>query len=137
MRHMGRRWPFRHRFLTRRGVDQIAGGAVPVRYCPGWVKRLNDAGIGAQRALPDVSEFLDDPWVIAHGLGVTRGHDEIGLVPGFGLSSRLARTPVAIGRPAPKPGAQGREILEELGLGHQFDRLVEQGVILTDGVAAG
>ena len=41
------------------------------------------------------------------------------------------------GRPAPKPGAQGREILEELGMGHQFDKLVEQGVILTDGVAAG
>ena len=102
-----------------------------------WVQRLNEAGIGAHRVLPATSELLDDPWAIDHGLSITREHDEIGLVTGFGPSPRLSRTPVAPGRPAPKPGAQGREILEELGLGHQFDRLVEQGVILTDGVAAG
>ena len=76
-------------------------------------------------------------WVIGHGLSITREHDEIGLVTGFGPSPRLSRTPVAPGRPAPTPGAQGREILEEIGMGQQFDRLVEQGVILTDGVAAG
>ena len=102
-----------------------------------WVQRLNDAGIGAHRVLPDVSELLDDPWAIDHGLSVTREHDEIGLVTGFGPSPRLSRTPVAIGRPAPKPGAQAREILEELGLGQEFDGLLERGVILIDGVAAG
>ncbi len=102
-----------------------------------WVQRLNDAGIGAHRVLPDVSELLADPWAIDHGLSITREHDEIGLVTGFGPSPRLSRTPVAPGRPAPKPGAQGREILEEIGLGQEFDRLLERGVILTDGVAAG
>ena len=102
-----------------------------------WVQRLNDAGIGAHRVLPDVSELLDDPWAIDRGLSLTREHDEIGLVTGFGPSPRLSRTPVLPGRPAPKPGAQGREILEEVGLGQEFDRLLEQGVILTDGVAAG
>ncbi|MCI0825560.1 MAG: CoA transferase [Chloroflexi bacterium] len=102
-----------------------------------WVQRLNDAGIGAHRVLPALRELLDDPWVIDHGLSITREHDEIGLVTGFGPSPRLSRTPVAPGRPAPKPGAQGREILEEIGLGQEFDRLLEQGVILTDGVAAG
>ena len=84
-----------------------------------------------------MAELLTDPWVIDHGLSITREHDEIGLVTGFGPSPRLSRTPVAPGRPAPKPGAQGREILEEIGLGQEFDRLLEQGVILTDGVAAG
>jgi crotonobetainyl-CoA:carnitine CoA-transferase CaiB-like acyl-CoA transferase len=102
-----------------------------------WVQRLNDAGIGAHRVLPDVKELLDDPWAIDRGLSITREHDEIGLVTGFGPSPRLSRTPVLPGRPAPKPGAQGREILEEAGLGQEFDRLVEQGVILIDGVAAG
>ena len=102
-----------------------------------WVQRLNSAGIGAHRVLPAVAELLTDPWVIDHGLSITREHDEIGLVTGFGPSPRLSRTPVAPGRPAPKPGAQGREILEEIGLGQEFDRLLEQGVILTDGVAAG
>ena len=102
-----------------------------------WVQRLNDAGIGAHRVLPDVSELLDDPGAIERGLILTREHDEIGMVTGFGPSPRLSRTPVRPGRAAPKPGAQGREILQEVGLGQEFDRLLEQGVILTDGVAAG
>jgi len=37
----------------------------------------------------------------------------------------------------PKPGAYAREILEEIGLGQEFDGLLERGVILMDGVAAG
>ena len=128
-----------------KGIDSLRGEALTKSLeelfqpdtVQAWVQRLNNGGIGAHRVLPAVSELLDDPWAIDHGLSITREHDEIGLVTGFGPSPRLSRTPVAPGRPAPKPGAQGREILEELGLGHQFDRLVEQGVILTDGVAAG
>ena len=102
-----------------------------------WVHRLNEAAIGAHRVVLDLGELMEDSWVIDRGLSITREHDEIGLVTTCGPSPRLTRTPVAPGRPAPKPGAQGREILEEVGLGHQFDDLVEQGVILVDGVAAG
>ena len=102
-----------------------------------WVQRLNHAGIGAHRVLPATGELLDDPWAINHGLSITREHDEIGLVTGFGPSPRLSRTPVAPGRPAPKPGSQAREILEEIGMGGEFDRLEREGVILTDGVTAG
>ena len=127
------------------GIDNLRGEALAKSLeerfqsdtVQAWVKRLNNAGIGAHRVLPATSELLDDPWAVDHGLVITREHDEIGLVTGFGPSPRLSRTPVAPGRPAPKPGAQGREILEEHGLGDQFDRMVEQGVILTDGVAAG
>jgi crotonobetainyl-CoA:carnitine CoA-transferase CaiB-like acyl-CoA transferase len=102
-----------------------------------WVQRLNGAGIGAHRVLPALSELLDDSWSIDHGLIITREHDEIGSVTGYGPAPRLSRTPVRAGRPAPKPGAQGREILEEVGLGRKFDKLLERGVILTDGVVAG
>ena len=102
-----------------------------------WVLGLNDAGIGAHPVVFDLGELLNDPRVVEQGLSITREHDEIGLVTTCGPSPRLSRTPVAPGRPAPKPGAQGREILEEIGLGQRFDHLVERGVILTDGVAAG
>ena len=102
-----------------------------------WVQRLNDAGIGAHRILPSVAEHLDDPWLKDHRLVVTKEHDEIGLVTIYGPAPRLSRTPVTEGRPAPKPGAQGREILEEAGLGREFDTLLERGAIRTDGVAAG
>ena len=68
---------------------------------------------------------------------ITREHQEIGLVTTCGPAPRLSRTPVAPGRPAPKPGSDAREILEEAGLGHRFDQLAGQGIILLDGVAAG
>ena len=123
---------FRGEALARSLEEHFRSNSVQV-----WVQRLNDAGIGAHRVLPDVSELLDDSWAIDRGLSITREHDEIGLVTGFGPSPRLSRTPVRPGRPAPKPGAQGREILEEIGLGQDFDRLLERGVILIDGVAAG
>ena len=54
---------------------------------------------------------------------------EIGLMTSLGPSSRLSRTPVLPGRAAPKLGAQGREILEKVSLGPEFDGLLEQGVI--------
>ena len=127
------------------GVDSLRGQdlakSLEQRFKSGsvqdWVQRLNGAGVGAHRVLPDTGELLDDPWAINHGLSITREHDEIGLITGFGPSPRLSKTPVSPGRAAPKPGAQAREILEEIGLGNDFDRLVQQGVILTDGVAAG
>ena len=126
------------------GIDSLQGEALAESLeerfqsdtVQAWVQRLNDAGVGAHRVLSGTGELLDDPWLIDHGLSITREHDEIGLVTGFGPSPRLSLTPVVPGRPAPKPGAQGREILEEIGLGRKFDGLLDRGVILTDGVAA-
>jgi crotonobetainyl-CoA:carnitine CoA-transferase CaiB-like acyl-CoA transferase len=102
-----------------------------------WVGRLIGADIGAQRVITNVNELMTDPWVVAHGLSITREHDEIGPVTTCGPAPRLSRTPVRPGRPAPKPGSDAREILHEHGLGSEFQRLVSSGVILTDGVAAG
>jgi crotonobetainyl-CoA:carnitine CoA-transferase CaiB-like acyl-CoA transferase len=102
-----------------------------------WVDRLTAAGVGAQPVVTTVRTLMTDPWVIAHGLSLTREHDAIGPVTTCGPAPRLSRTPVRPGRPAPKPGAQAREILEEYGLGDDYDRLVHAGVILTEGVAAG
>jgi crotonobetainyl-CoA:carnitine CoA-transferase CaiB-like acyl-CoA transferase len=102
-----------------------------------WVGRLTAADIGAHRVVTDVGELMTDPWVIAHGLSLTREHDEIGPVTTCGPAPRLSRTPVRPGRPAPKPGADAREILQAHGLGGEYDRLFRAGVILIDGVAPG
>ncbi len=102
-----------------------------------WVARLTEAGVGAQRVITDVGELMADPWVIEHGLSVTREHDEIGLVTTCGPAPRLSRTPVRPGRPAAKPGSDVESVLAEHGLGAQYGSLVESGVVLIDGVAAG
>ena len=102
-----------------------------------WVARLTNAGIGAHRVITDVAELMDDSWVSASGLGITREHDELGLVTTCGPAPRLSRTQVHPGRPAPRPGSDAMGILEELGLGARYKRLVESQVIVTDGVKAG
>ena len=102
-----------------------------------WVERLAAAGIGAQRVITNVRELMTDPWVESHGLSITREHDELGPVTTCGPAPRLSRTPVRPGIPAPKPGSHAREILEEHGLGSRYQTLLDSGVILTDGVAAG
>jgi crotonobetainyl-CoA:carnitine CoA-transferase CaiB-like acyl-CoA transferase len=52
-----------------------------------------------------------------------------------GPAARLSRTPLAPGRPAPKPGSDAREVLAEFGLDDRYDALVESGVLVTEGVA--
>jgi crotonobetainyl-CoA:carnitine CoA-transferase CaiB-like acyl-CoA transferase len=113
--------------------QQFAGDSVDT-----WVARLTRAGIGAHRYIGGLGELMADPWVTAHELSLTREHDEMGLVTTCGPAPRLSRTPIRIGKPAPKPGSDAHEILTEIGLGdREIEALIEAGVVRVDGVAAG
>ena len=124
------------------GVEPLRGeilaGALETRFpaqpVKTWVGALNAAGIGAHRVVADFAELMFDPWVQAHGLSLTRKHDEIGLVTTCGPAFRLSRTPARAGHPAPKPGRHAREILEDHGLGGEYQRLVDASIIVIDGV---
>jgi crotonobetainyl-CoA:carnitine CoA-transferase CaiB-like acyl-CoA transferase len=103
-----------------------------------WVSRLTQAGIGAHRHIATLDELMQDPWVTAHNLSLTREHDEIGLVTTCGPAPRLSHTPIRVGRPASKPGSDAYEILTEAGLTErEIGALIEAGVVRVDGVAAG
>jgi crotonobetainyl-CoA:carnitine CoA-transferase CaiB-like acyl-CoA transferase len=102
-----------------------------------WVARLTNAGIGAHRYLGDLDALMQDPWVTAHALSLTREHDGMGLVTTCGPAPRLSRTPIRAGWPAPKPGADAYAILSEIGLGDRVGALIEAGVVRVDGVKAG
>jgi crotonobetainyl-CoA:carnitine CoA-transferase CaiB-like acyl-CoA transferase len=102
-----------------------------------WVERLTAAGLGAHRHIADLEALMHDPWVTAHGLSLTRQHDAMGLVTTCGPAPRLSRTPIRIGQPAPKPGADGPAILAEMGLGARLEALIEAGVVRVDGIVAG
>ena len=80
---------------------------------------------------------MQDPWVTAHSMSLTREHDAIGLVTTCGPAPRLSRTPICVGQPAPQPGADGPAILTEIGCGDRVETLIEAGVVCVDGVAAG
>ena len=85
----------------------------PVREC---VDLLLSAGVAAQPVVSDLRHLMDNAWVVAHGLSLTREHDEMGPITTTGPAPRLSRTPVVPGRPAPRPGGDASAIIEEIGL---------------------
>ncbi|MFA7295744.1 MAG: CoA transferase [Dehalococcoidia bacterium] len=88
-----------------------------------WVRRLRDAGIGAH-GVAEVASLMVDPWVVAHGLSVTRSHDTGEVVTTVGPSVRLSATPAEAGRTAATPGADGAAVLQALGLGEAVGTLL-------------
>ncbi len=142
-------------FLAARPADlprvpalaDLAGQSGPVlesaleeRFRPGtvdsWLTALAAAGVGAAPVLSDFLALMDDPWVRAHGLSITRDHEGFGPITTTGPSARLSRTPPAPGRPAPPPGADAASILRDIGREADLDRLVRAGVVATGGVVA-
>ncbi|MFN8508840.1 MAG: CoA transferase [Dehalococcoidia bacterium] len=109
----------------------IAGGTTNE-----WVAKLQAAGIGAHAIVPDVRPLMDDPWVQAHGLSITREHEGFGPITTTGPTPRLSRTPVVPGRPAPRPGSDAKAILATVGLDGELDRLLADGVVVTEGIGA-
>ncbi|MSQ29195.1 MAG: CoA transferase [Dehalococcoidia bacterium] len=92
-----------------------------------WVKKLTAAGAGAHQ-LMTVAEVMADPWLTEHGLRLTRAHPDGGIVDTLGPTPRLSRTPVRPGAPL-RPSMDAPEILSELGLASQLDRLIDSGII--------
>ena len=101
-----------------------------------WVRRLQAAGIGAHAAV-SVPELQVDPWVVEHGLLLTREHDGLGLVTTNGTSARLSETPPQPGAPASRPGADARSVLATIGLEDQLQALETRGVVVTSGIRGG
>jgi crotonobetainyl-CoA:carnitine CoA-transferase CaiB-like acyl-CoA transferase len=93
-----------------------------------WVKLITQAGMAAQ-PLTSVSALMHDEWAIAHGLSITRRHDDGALVTTVGPAARLSRTPVTAGRPAPSPGADALDILSSIGAEDRLPELVKERVV--------
>jgi crotonobetainyl-CoA:carnitine CoA-transferase CaiB-like acyl-CoA transferase len=93
-----------------------------------WVGALTAAGIGAHR-LVSATALMSDPWVIAHGLSLTRLDAHGDAITTIGPPFRLSRTPVAAGALVAPPGADAAAILERLGMSARIDELVARQVI--------
>jgi len=102
-----------------------------------WVEALNKAGIGAHRVVPGLAELMTDPLVQARGLAITRDHEGFGPITTTAPGVKLSRTPVTVGRPAAKPGSDAANVLEEIGMGGELERLILERVIAVEGVKAG
>jgi crotonobetainyl-CoA:carnitine CoA-transferase CaiB-like acyl-CoA transferase len=101
-----------------------------------WCERLTARGIGAHR-LVAVPELMSDPWVVAHGLSVTREHDTGEVITTVGPPARLSGTPVRVGRVAASPGADGLDILASIGLADEAEQLAAAGAFCREPVPIG
>lgn len=116
------------------GIESLSGdalmAALDARFATAnlktWCERIVAHGLGAHR-LVSVSELMSDPWVIAHGLSVTREHDTGEVITTVGPPVRLSRTPATIGRAASSPGADGLDVLASIGMADDADRLAAAG----------
>jgi crotonobetainyl-CoA:carnitine CoA-transferase CaiB-like acyl-CoA transferase len=116
------------------GIGGLAGdtlmAALDARFATAsvatWCGRIQAKGLGAHR-LVGMRELMSDPWVIAHGLSVTREHDTGEVITTVGPPARLSRTPVNVGRAAASPGADGLDVLASIGMAHEAERLAAAG----------
>ncbi len=102
-----------------------------------WVEAFTKSGIGAHRVVPSLVELMTDPLVQQRGLAVTRDHEGFGPITTTAPGVRLTRTPMNIGRPAPKPGSDAASVLADIGMGGELERLIRERVVAVDGVKAG
>jgi crotonobetainyl-CoA:carnitine CoA-transferase CaiB-like acyl-CoA transferase len=93
-----------------------------------WVRLLASAGAAAQKIVPPLP-LMSDPWVVAHGLSVTRTHKGGDVITTIGPPPRLSRTPVVTGIPVSPPGKDAPEVLAKIGLGDRLDELIAKKVI--------
>jgi crotonobetainyl-CoA:carnitine CoA-transferase CaiB-like acyl-CoA transferase len=89
-----------------------------------WVRRIIAAG-GAAHLSVTAEEAAADPVARARGVVVEVEEGRLTVGPG----PRLSATPVQFGPPATIPGIDGAQIVDELGLAHQWDALLAKGVV--------
>ena len=78
-----------------------------------WAHQLRACDAGIHRLIT-VQELMSDPWVVQHGLSLTREHENIGMVRTIGPVARLSRTPLVAGRPATPPGSDQAAVIQAL-----------------------
>jgi len=94
-----------------------------------WVAKLLHVGVAAAVNPRDFRENMDDPVLQERRLSVVREHAGIGTVRSIGLWGRFSRTPPQVTFPVSAMGWDGPQIVEELGLEQEYDKLVEGGAV--------
>jgi len=96
-----------------------------------WCEQLVAAGIGAH-GITRIDELMRDPWVIEHGISITRVHDTGEEVTLVGPPARLSGTPVTPGNPVATPGRDAASILDTAGLADRLEGLVAAGAVVLE-----
>ena len=97
-----------------------------------WISSLRGVGVGAEPVAPSLASLMRDPWVVSHGLSVTREHDIGERITTVGPAARLSRTPASPGKPVASPGADAERVLASVGLLDRLAELQRTGAVLVE-----
>jgi len=114
--------------LNGRALESALQDRFAKRPAMEWVSALTAAGIGAHR-LVSAPTLMSDPWVVAHGLSITRVDARGDAITTIGPPFRLSRTPVVPGALVAPPGADGADVLTSLGMGARIGDLLAKRAI--------
>ncbi|HEU0169401.1 MAG TPA: CoA transferase, partial [Chloroflexota bacterium] len=125
-------------------LEHIAGGteeaaleaAFRQRPADDWVRQLQEAGVGAH-AVVRLQDLMDDAWTREQGLSIRQVSEEAGEVAMPGLAVNMSRTPPELGAAVRQPGADGKAVLERLGLANHTEALEEAWALQTTRLPAG
>ncbi|GIH26610.1 hypothetical protein Aph01nite_49200 [Acrocarpospora phusangensis] len=101
-----------------------------------WVERLIAAGVGAH-PVTSLGDLMTDPRARALGLTVQQVSEEAGDVVMPGLAITAEGNPPRLGEPVRRPGADGREVLDRIGLGDAADTLARGWAVQLDALPPG
>ena len=126
-------WVFDRDERARRIEELYAllGSVMPTRSTAEWLTVLGEAGIPAG-PVASLDDVFEDPHLAAVGFFERLDHPTEGTVirPNSPVNAGMSRRPDL---PAPRPGADSREILAELGFdADAIDRLVASGAVGSD-----
>jgi len=76
-----------------------------------------------------VGELMQDAYVRGRGLSVSQEVDGVGTTTAPGLSVRLSRTPMRLGEPTHRPGADAAKILGRLDMADELAKLEKAWVL--------
>jgi crotonobetainyl-CoA:carnitine CoA-transferase CaiB-like acyl-CoA transferase len=114
--------------LNGRALEAALQECFAKRPATEWVSVLTAAGIGAHQ-LMSATALMSEPWVVAHGLSLTRVDARGDAITTIGPPFRLSRTPVVPGALVAAPGADGADVLASLGMADRIDELVARRAI--------
>ncbi len=119
------------------GLDSLSEVALASAFATAsvefWCTKLWPLGIGLH-GCPTIQQLINDPWVCAQGLSITRAHEGVGSVTGIGPSIRMAPSPPVPGEPVRPPGADGRAVLAAFGYDAAVLDQLEADRILTGSI---
>jgi crotonobetainyl-CoA:carnitine CoA-transferase CaiB-like acyl-CoA transferase len=101
-----------------------------------WTRRLVAVGVGAH-PVSSLGELMTDPRARTLGLSVNQVSEEVGEVVMPGIAISVEGNPPRLGEAVRRPGADGREVLDQIGLGESADPLARNWAVQLDTLPPG